>query len=128
MIYQRIEKTGQSWKELLYPVLLVYNNKLIHNVTKMTPADAMNKSNQLQVRLRLNLELRRTHLRLYPNIRVDDTVKVFKKKDKLDKERVSNWGDKKYKVIEIVKYNNQKFYKLEGYNRMLVRSDLLLVD
>ena len=92
----------------------------------MTPADAMKKTNQIQVRL--NLELRRKHLRLYPNIRVDDTVKIFKKKDKLDKERVSNWGDKKYKVIEIVKHNDQKLYKLEGYNRMLVRSDLLLVD
>ena len=78
MIYQRIEKTGQTWKELLYPVLLVYNNKLIHSVTKMTPADAMKKTHQIQVRL--NLELRRKHLRLYPNIRVDDTVKIFKKK------------------------------------------------
>ena len=55
-------------------------------------------------------------------------LRYLRKKDKLDKERVSNWGDKKYKVIEIVKYNDQKLYKLEGYNRMLVRSDLLLVD
>ena len=53
MMYQRIEKTGQAWRELLYPVILVYNNKLIHSVTKMTPADAMKQTNQIQVRLNL---------------------------------------------------------------------------
>ena len=44
MIYQRLESTDKTWRELLYPALLVYNNKNVHRVTKMTPAQAMNKN------------------------------------------------------------------------------------
>jgi hypothetical protein len=126
MIYQRMEKTGKTWRELLYPVLLVYNHKLIHSVIKMTPADAMKKSNSMIVRM--NLELRRKNSRLYPEVDVGDKVKVFKKKDKLDKERVSNWSAQSYTVLSIDEYNGQKLYKLEGLPRSFVRSDILLVD
>ena len=31
MIYKRVEKTGEKWHEVLYPVMLTYNNKLIHS-------------------------------------------------------------------------------------------------
>lgn len=45
----------------------------------MTPADAMKTIKSKQVRL--NVNLRRTHVRLYPNINVDDIVRLFKKKE-----------------------------------------------
>ena len=60
MIYNRIEhQPDKSWHEtdILYPVLLKYNHKMIHSSTKFTPADAMKKENQLQVKI--NLELQR---------------------------------------------------------------------
>ena len=41
MIYKRYEHEPKPRHELLYPVLLTYNHKLIHSVTKFTPADAM---------------------------------------------------------------------------------------
>ena len=126
MIYQRLEKTSKSWRELLYPVLLVYNNKQVHRVTKMTPAEAMQKSNHLEVRI--NLEMKRKHSRLYPEINVGDTVKIYKKKDKLDKERLSVWGHKTYTVQDIQEFNDQKLYKIEGVYRLLVRSNLLLIE
>ena len=49
-------------------------------------------------------------------------------KDKLDKERISNWSSKKYKVKDIKESMNQKFYELEGYDKPLMRSELLLLD
>ena len=126
MICQRVDKTNKTWQELLYPVLLVYNHRNIHRVTKMTPADALKKSNRLEVRV--NLEMNRKRSRIYPEINIGDTVKIYKKKDKLQKERVSVWGDKTYTVQEIDEFNDQKLYKLEGFNRWLVRSNLLLID
>ena len=91
----------------------------------MTPAQAMGKSNHLEVRV--NLEMNRKHSRLYPEINIGDTVNMYKK-DKLDKGRLSVWGDKTYKVKEIQEYDGQAMYKLEGFDRLVVRSNLLLID
>ena len=126
MIYKRIEHTGQNWWDVLYPVLLTYNNKMIHNVTKFTPADAMKASNTAEVTFNLGLKKRST--RKYPDISIGSSVRIFKKKDKLDKERVSNWTDNKYKVVEIEESMGQKFYKVEGRDKALMRSEILLVD
>ena len=52
----------------------------------------------------------------------------MKKKDKLDKERLSNWSADKYKVIDIQESMGQKFYVLEGKAKALMRSELLLLD
>ena len=35
MIYKRVENTGKPWTDLLYQVLLTYNNKMVHSATKM---------------------------------------------------------------------------------------------
>ena len=126
MIYKRIEHTKQNWYEVVFPVLLTYNNKMVHNITHMTPADAMKPSNTAQVKF--NLELKRRHSRAYPNVAIGDLVRVFKKKDKLDKERVSNWSDTKYKVGEIYESMGQKFYKLEGRDKAVMRNEILLID
>ena len=78
MIYKRIEHTKQNWWEVLYPVLLTYNNKMVHSVTKFTPADAMKPNNTAEVKF--NLELKNRHSRKYPNIAIGDYVRVVKKK------------------------------------------------
>ena len=66
MVYQRVEKTGQKWHEVLFPVLLTYNNKMEHSTIKMTPKEAMKPENQFTVKL--NLEFNRINSRIYPNI------------------------------------------------------------
>ena len=126
MIYKRIDHTKLNWYEVLYQVLLTYNNKMVHNVTKLTPSEAMKPSNTDLVKF--NLELKRRTSRKYPNIAIGDTVRVFKKKDKLDKERVSNWSTEKYKVTDIQESMGQKFYKLEGRDQVVMRNELLLID
>ena len=126
MIYKRIEYTKKEWWEVIYPVLLTYNKKMVHSVTKHTPEEALKPSNKSMVKF--NLELKKRSSRRYPDIEVGDTVRIFKKKDKLDKERISNWSSKKYKVKDIKESMNQKFYELEGYDKTLMRSELLLLD
>ena len=126
MIYKRYEHEAKPWHELLYAVLLTYNHKLVHSVTKFTPADAIKPQNKFTIKL--HLELNRKNTRIYPNVHVGDHVKFYKKKDKLDKERVSNCSKETYTVESIDNSMGQHFYKLAGKPKMLMRSEILLVN
>ena len=126
MIYPGVEKTGQKWYDILYPVLLTYNNKLVSSITHHTPVEAMKDGNKFDVKV--NLELHAKHTRKYPNINVGDMVKVYKKKDKLDKERLSLWSKEVFKVERIDINDGQQFYKLEGKPKVLMRHEILLVS
>jgi len=125
MTYKRVEETKKPWHEVLFPVLLTYNNKLIHSSTNMTPNEAKKPKNQLEVKL--NLELGSRHTRKYPTINVGDRVRLYRKKDKLDKERISVWSDTSYAVENITDSAGQKLYKLAGRPRPLMRHEILLV-
>ena len=92
----------------------------------MTPSEGIKPANTTQIKF--NLELKRKHSRRYPNIAVNDYVKVYYKKDKLDKERVSNWSSRKFKVEKIEESNGQIFYKISGRDKLLMRNEILLVD
>ena len=132
MIDKRIESAkkrdnqDKRWIDVLYPVLITYNQKNKHSATKMTPKEAMKPSNHLQVKA--NLELTRKHTRKYPEITVGDYVKIYNKKDKLDKERIPVWSKENFKVESINESMGQDFYKLEGRPRELMRSEILLVN
>ena len=125
MLYKRYDATKEPWHKLLYPVLLTYNNKRVHTTTKMTPAEAMKPQNHLTVKL--NLEMARKKTRNYPNVSVGSEVRIYRKKDKLDKERKSVWSEAKHKVESITESMGQNFYKVDGYNRKLLRHEILLV-
>lgn len=130
MIYTRIEQSKEepkpSWHSLIYPVVLTYNYKLKSSVTKMTPVEARKPQNKIAVKW--NLELKARFTRKYPAIKEGDYVKLYKKKDKLDKERKSVWTDKKFKVEDIIEDIGQEFYKIETYTRTFLRHELLLVS
>jgi hypothetical protein len=115
MIYDRLEKTNKRWINVLHQVLLTYNYKMKHSTIKMTPIEARKPSNKIEVQL--NLEMSRNNNRIYPNISIGDKVKIYKKKDKLDKERVSVWTDNAYEVENITESLGQKFYKVAGRDR-----------
>ena len=74
MIYKRVENTGESWNDLLYQILLLYNYTNMHSSTKMTPDEARKKTNELNVKS--NLELKRRNTRKYPEVEVGDHVKT----------------------------------------------------
>ena len=125
MVYKRIGKSEKPWYEFIYPILLTYNNLMIHNTIKMSPNDARKESNKLKVKM--NLELHAKHTRSYPPLAVGDSVKVYKKKDKLDKERVSSWSENRYEILDIQEHNRQLFYKVAGRDKLLMRAELLKV-
>ena len=59
---------------------------------------------------------------------VGDNVKVYRKKDKLDKERLSLWSKEVFRVDRIDVNDGQNFYKLEGKPKVLMRHEILLVS
>jgi hypothetical protein len=126
MIYQRVENTRQKWYDILGAVLLVYNNRMVHSSIKMTPNEARKPSNELNVKL--NLQLNRTKLRKYPSVSVGDTVRLYRKKDKLDKERKSIWSVQVYKVENITHSGDEAMFKLEGITKPVLRHEILLLD
>jgi transposase InsO family protein len=126
MIYPRVEKTHQKWYDVLYQVLLTYNHRYVNKVTKMTPIEARHPKNHLNVAL--NLSLNRTMERKYPTVKVGDWVKLYKKKDKLDKERTSVWSPNVYKVLEIIESHGQSMFKLSGLTKPVLRHEILLVN
>ena len=79
MIDKRIESAKKRdnqdnrWVDVLNQVLITYNYKNIHSATKMTPKDATKTTNHIQVKA--NLELKRKHTRIYPDLTVGDYVK-----------------------------------------------------
>ena len=130
-IYKRVKlPSSLNWSELLYPILLKYNFKSVHNSTNLKPSEANKKENEFYAKL--NLELNRVRKRRYPDVDIDDNVKIYKKKDKLDKEHISTWSSKIYKVNKIETKFNQKYYYLEGYTQNqrvapLLRHEILKV-
>ena len=124
MIYKRVEHTKQKWVDVLYSVLLTYNVKTKSSITGMTPHDAKKPGNQLDVGS--HLEIHRIHKRKYPNISVGDWVRLLKKKKHFDKEHISTWSPDIHKVLSIVESLGQQFYRVEGYDKLLMRSDIFL--
>ena len=132
MLFKRMEhlKTDiDDWHTILPPVLLQYNTRMIHSSMEMTPADAKLPRNESLVKARL--EIKRISKRKYPEVKEGDSVKVYQKKDKLDKERVSTWSTQVYKIDTITESHGQTFFtvipKIPNWNKQLVRSEILLI-
>lgn len=126
MIYKRVTHFKKPWDELIYPVLLIYNNKLVHSSTNYTPDNARKSINTFDVKM--NLEMKAKNTRKYPNIDVNDNVKIFKKKElKFKKERWPNFSNNIYKIVGVEKSLGQTLYKLDGLNKLYLRSELLKV-
>ena len=61
--------------DLIYPILLTYNNKLIHSATEMTPKEATKPENELNAYV--NMKLKAKHSRRYTPIAVGDKVHIY---------------------------------------------------
>ena len=78
----------------------------------MTPKDARMKKNEMKVKLNISMQARKT--RTYPDIEVNDEVKVMRKKAITEKERTSHWLKEKFKVKRIERKLGQDYYYVEG--------------
>ena len=87
----------------------------------------MRKKEDNEAVVRANIEMNLIHNRKYPHLSVGDRVHIYKKKDKLDKERISVWTKPSYEIEKITESMGQKFYHLGGYDKPLLRHELLKV-
>jgi hypothetical protein len=128
MIYKRIEsKPDAKWysTEILSNALVVYNYKMKSSITGMTPIDAKKKSNLFEVKTKL--EINRVSKRKYPDIKENDEVRIYTKKKNFQKERVPVWSLNKYTVNKIVNSHGQDYYYLDGYNKPMLRHEILKI-
>jgi hypothetical protein len=128
MIYKRLEhNNNQPWYgQLLQQVIFIYNYGREHRTINMSPNDARKPQNEDKVRRNLNKNS--INKREYPDVIVGDTVRIYQKKDKLDKQQKSLWSKNKYTVEDIKEENNQKFYKTSWNNgRLLLRHEILKI-
>lgn len=130
MIYKRIEAAEKknnkvTWHELLYPVLLTYNKRMVHSATKFTPFEATKPSNKIDVKINLLMKVK--HQRKYPELEIGDKVKVYKKRERYSKERISVWEQNTHTIEEISYFRGQPFYKVSGKTHQYSRSELLKV-
>ena len=69
----------------------------------------LRKNNWIQVKL--NSEMMRKFNRIYPDIKIGDTVKILQKEKLFDKQQKSLWSENNYEVIDIIESFNPKKYK-----------------
>ena len=72
--------------------------KMTASATTLTPSEAREPTNALDVNIKL--ELHRRHERKYPTI---DIGEIYKKRDKFDKEHKTVWLSRKHEVLDFTK-------------------------
>ena len=131
MLFKRVEasekkgKENIQWIDYNLEILLTYNNKMVSSVTGFTPIEARKPKNEFAVKLHINLNAKKT--RLYPELNVNDEVKVMRKKGISEKERTSHWLKNKQTITKIDKKLGQKYYYLDNDTRGYLRHELLKV-
>ena len=129
MLYKRIETSKEEnvqWTSFIYPIMLTYNNKLKNRITKHTPAQARVQSNELNVKL--SVEISKKSSRKYPLLEVGDKVNIYRKRKTGEKQQVSLWSDNAYEVSEISELHGQNYYKLNGLDKLYLRFELLKIN
>ena len=58
-----------------YLILLIYNNKLVHSATDMTPKEATRPDNELNAYVKMKLKAR--HSRRYSHLAVGGKVHIY---------------------------------------------------
>ena len=120
-LFKRVEndeKKGKAvqWVDYIFEITLTYNNKDVHSATGLTPHEARKEKNDFKAKLNVSVKARKE--RTYPSL--------MRKKAITEKERTSNWLAGEYVVEEFFEKLNQKYYRLTGYNRPLMRHELLI--
>ena len=80
MLDKRMEndKDGKKqWTDDSFPILLTYNNKMVHSATGFTPNEARKPENGLQVLLNIKMKAKNI---IYPEVKKGDKVEIFQKR------------------------------------------------
>ena len=104
-----------------------YNTVHVHSATQTTPEEAREHTNEAKVKE--NLEQTRVMTRRYPKLEIGSKVRLFRKKDALDKERIPLWSDTIYTVVALKKARSQTFYKINNNKENhYMRNELLKIQ
>ena len=121
----KIDNTEDAmrWYVWLPSVTKYYNNNP-QGTTKMSPNEAQDDKNAMEVKA--NIVLQSKHMRKYPPLHVGDEVKVYKKPAKKQYERsYNNLWEGPYKVERISMKDNLTYYHLEDNPKPMLRHELL---
>ena len=105
---EKKDKNKNQWTDYIFEILLTENDKMTHSATGFTPKDARKPSNELKVKLHLNLNATRN--RVFPELSAGDEVKIFRKRKPNEKERVGNFSKNVYTVERTDKKLRQSYY------------------
>ena len=126
MIHDRVRFNRGSWTAMMTKVLAKYNDT-VHSSTKMKPKDAHDDKNHMDVRV--NLTRREKNACKYPELKVNDNVKVFEKgKDNytVRKEYNSKWSNQSYRIVSIEYHRvGNRVFKLNGLRKPYLRHEIL---
>ena len=131
MIFKRAEadekkgKQNIQWIDYLDEVLVTYNYKMKHSATGMIPNEARKEKNEFRAMMNVANKARKD--RVYPEIEISDKVKIIRNKRTGEKERTSKYLAGEYTVESIAEKLGQKYYTLTGFNRPLLRHDILKI-
>ena len=131
MLFKRIEhdqKTGKQnieWIDYNFEILLTYNTKNVHSATGLTPSEARKPKNEIKAKL--NMTIKATKTRKYPELEVGSQVKVMRKKGISEKEKTSHWNKEIKTVKKIETKLGQKYYFLDNDTVGYLRHELLKV-
>ena len=89
----------------------------------MSPVEARNKTNQLTVKINLEMKARRGVK--YPELSVGDSVRILKTKKSFEKENVLPFRKNIFTIDSISENFDTKLYKINGIE--YIRSDLVKV-
>ncbi len=118
-----MEIEHEQWVNLLPAVLNKYNNR-IHGTTKMSPIEARQNENNIQVFL--NISLKAQYNRTYPRLDILDQVRVYQKPGSFKKGYESKWSPEAYKIIHITP-DGKQYIVDNGQRRLYSRHELLRI-
>ena len=130
-LFKRVEademkgKNNIQWVDYILEIMLTYNNKNKHSATGMTPKEASKKENEFKAMINVASQAKKE--KKYPELEVGNKVKILRKKAITEKERSSNFLKGEYTVEKISKRLGQNYYTLQGFNRPLLRHELLKI-
>ena len=126
---------NEDWVSLLPYVLKAYNkgttSRPVHSTTKVTPDEAHDDKNALEVKLGIVMAAKRD--RKYPPMSVGDKVKIYQKKSRGEEknEIVPVWSTTVFTIKDITMDNDHEYYELNpqpvGLKKMWLRHELLKV-
>lgn len=125
MIHKRLdglELSKEKWVDMLPPVLKKYNSR-VHGSTGLSPNDARDDKNNIQVYL--NMRQKAQFKRKYPPLSKLDSVRTYIKPHTFKKGYHSSWSSQVYKVTYV---ENNQYLVNDNKRRVYNRWELLKIE